>query len=79
MVQMEVNEKIKTVLQVVIRDDNNKLSIPHGYVLWFFSEDPDKFVIEEKAEKLVRLLNKAEQENDSEFLNKDVDEVINSL
>jgi hypothetical protein len=76
---MELNEKIKTVLQVVVRGDNNMLLVPDGYILWFFSEDPEVLVIKEKTEKLVRLLNQAEQENDTEFLSRDVDEVIRTL
>lgn len=76
---MELIEKIKTVLQVVVRDDNNKLSIPDGYVLWYFGEDPDVTVIEEKAEKIVRLINDAELRNDVEYLNRDLDEEINNL
>lgn len=79
MIPMQLNEKIKTVLQVVVRNDNNKLSIPEGYVLWFFSEDPDVLVIKEKTEKLVHLLNQAEQNNDTEFLSRDVNEVIRTL
>jgi hypothetical protein len=76
---MELIEKIKTVLQVAVRDDNNKLSIPDGYVFWYFSEDPDAPVIKEKSEKIVHLINEAEQRNDVEYLNRDLDEVINNL
>lgn len=70
---METIEKVRKVLNSAIRDDNNKLYIlPLLFEDMMFGEEESVIrEVKEKAQKLVDMVNVAEENNDIEFLHKD--------
>jgi hypothetical protein len=64
-------EKVKFCFKHVIRNTENKLSIPVDFIELFYYDDPELGIILEKVRKTVDLTNDAEERNDDDFLNRD--------
>ena len=64
-------QKVVKVIRSTKRNSDNKIYIPSLCVETLFSDDPDIEIIREKAEKVIKLSNEAEERNDRKFLNRD--------
>ena len=64
-------EKVTKVIHSTKRNHDNEVCIPDNYIETLFHGDPDISFIREKSEKVIRLINEAEKNNDMEFLKRD--------